>query len=127
MQGRGGVIGPDLTSVAGRFSRRDMLTSILKPSLVIADKYRGAQVATVGGKVFNGRVVTGGDYRQSVLRIVEDPLQPGKITEIPKSDIEVHQPSKASPMPEGLLDTLTADEVLDLLAYLSSRDAVARR
>lgn len=127
MQGRGGVIGPDLTSVAGRFSRRDMLTSILKPSLVIADKYRGTQVVTDGGKVFNGRVVTGGDYRQSVLRIVEDSLQPGKITEIPKSDIEVHQPSKASPMPEGLLDTLTAEEVLDLLAYLSSRDAVARR
>lgn len=123
MQGRGGVLGPDLTSVAGRFTQRDMLNSILQPSLVIAEKYRGVQVVTTGGKVINGRVVTGGDYRKSILRVVEDPLRPGTITEINKSDIEVHQPSKTSPMPEGLLDTLTAEEVLDLLAFLSAGGA----
>ena len=31
------------------------------------------------------------------------------------------RPSKLSPMPEGLLNVLREDEVLDLLAYLLSR------
>lgn len=118
MNGPGGVMGPDLSSVAGRFSRRDILASIVNPSDVIAEKYRGTQLVTTAGKVINGRVVTGGDYRSSVLRLVEDPLQPGRITEIVKSEIDFHQASRVSPMPAGLLDTLTADEVLDLLAFL---------
>jgi len=120
LNGRGGVLGPDLTAVAGRFSRRDILASIVDPSLVIAEKYRGAQVVTTDGRVINGRVVTGGDYRKSVLRIVEDSLQPGKVTEIRKQDIELSQLSKTSPMPAGLIDTLTTAEILDLLAFLAS-------
>jgi putative heme-binding domain-containing protein len=123
LNGRGGVIGPDLTAVSRRFSRRDILASIIDPSLVIAEKYRGAQVVTTDGKVINGRVVTGGDYRAIELRIVEDSMQPGKITRIKKQDIELTQPSKTSPMPAGLVDTLTAAEILDLLAFMASGNA----
>ena len=122
LNGRGGVLGPDLTAVSRRFSRRDILASIIDPSLVIAEKYRGAQVVTTDGRVINGRVVTGGDYRATELRIVEDSMQPGKITRIKKQDIEISQPSKTSPMPAGLVDTLTAVEILDLLAFLASGD-----
>ena len=118
MNGRGGVLGPDLSSLAGRFSQRDIVKSIVNPSDVIAEKYRGMQVVTTDGKVFNGQIAMGGDYRSSMLRIVEDLLYPDRITEIPKSDIEFHQPSKVSPMPGGLLDTLTASDVLDLIAFL---------
>ena len=116
------MLGPDLTAVSRRFSRRDILASIIDPSLVIAEKYRGAQVVTTDGRVINGRVVTGGDYRATELRIVEDSMQPGKITRIKKQDIEISQPSKTSPMPAGLVDTLTAVEILDLLAFLASGD-----
>ena len=35
-------------------------------------------------------------------------------------DIESIENSKVSPMPEGLLNTLQKDEILDLLAYLLS-------
>jgi hypothetical protein len=32
----------------------------------------------------------------------------------------VREPSKVSPMPEHLVDGLTSDEILDLIAYLES-------
>lgn len=121
MRGRGGVVGPDLTSVSARFGRRDLVSSIVTPSAVIPEKYRGVQVVTRDGRVLTGRVVTGGDYRSTVVRIVQDPLQPGEVTEVNKQDIEEHRPSPISTMPAGLLNTLTAREVRDLLAFLQSR------
>lgn len=120
INGRGGVLGPDLTSVSGRFSRRDLLSSILTPSEVVAEKYRSTRIVTSDGKVIIGQVLLGGDYRSSNLRIVENPLRPAVITEIAKQDVEVHSPSTISPMPKGLLDTLTAEEVRDLLGWLKS-------
>lgn len=117
---RGGLVGPDLTSVAGRFSQRDILTSILDPSRVIAGKYRNTQIVTEGGRTIVGRVLTGGDYRSPTLRISTDPLRPSKIEEVEKSDIDVRQDSRLSPMPKGLLNTLTRREILDLLAAMRS-------
>jgi putative heme-binding domain-containing protein len=117
---RGGVTGPDLTSVATRFSRRDILTSILYPSRIVAGKYRNAQIVTSQGKTIVGRVVTGGDYRSPNLKIATDPLRPSQVIEVSKSDIDIHQDSMLSPMPKGLLNTLSKNEILDLLAALQS-------
>jgi putative heme-binding domain-containing protein len=120
LQGRGGVIGPDLSSAAGRFSRRDLLASIVEPSQVIAQTYRGVRVVTTNGRVIAGRLATEGDYRRSVLRIVEDPLRPADVTEVPKSEIELVEESSVSTMPTGLLDTFTTDEIVDLLAAITA-------
>jgi len=117
---RGPAVGPDLTYVGNRFSRQDLLGSILTPSKVVAENYRGVRVSTTDGRVMSGRVVTGGDFRSQILRISTDPLRPSAVVEIDKKDIEGVRESEVSPMPTGLVDGLTADEVLDLLAYLTS-------
>ncbi|MEO1983217.1 MAG: hypothetical protein ABGZ23_07485 [Fuerstiella sp.] len=117
---RGGVMGPDLTSVGNRFSRRDILKSILAPSDVVAEKYRNIQIVTMAGQTIIGRVVTSGDYRSPALRISTDPLAPSKLIEISKGEIDTHQYSKVSPMPKGLLSTFTAAEIVQLLDYLAS-------
>ena len=57
----------------------------------------------------------------NVLHINTDMLNPSGQVNIKREDIEVMQPSKVSMMPEGLLDTLKDDEVLDLMAFLLSR------
>lgn len=116
----GSVVGPDLTSVGSRFSNRDILKSVLDPSAVVAEKYRNVQVVTAAGQTIVGRVVDSGDYRSPILRIATDPLAPAKTVEIAKVGIEAHEFSKVSPMPKGLLSTLTAGEVADLLEYLIS-------
>lgn len=116
----GPAVGPDLTVVARRFSRRDMLESILAPSLAVAEQYRNAEVTTEGGKVHIGRVVSEGDFRSAKLKLSTDPLRPSKFVELDKSEIAEYRSLTTSPMPEGLLDSFSPAEIADLLAYLES-------
>jgi putative heme-binding domain-containing protein len=115
---RGPAVGPDLTHVAGRFSRRDMLESILAPNRVVAENYRNVQVQLLDGRVLSGRVLSEGDFRSEKLRLSPDPLRPAHVVEIDKREIDRYQLAETSPMPAGLLDRFTAAEILDLLAYL---------
>ena len=55
-----------------------------------------------------------------VYQIQEDMIDPGNFTKINVDDIDAMKPSKVSMMPGGLLDTLTRDEILDLIAYMKS-------
>jgi mono/diheme cytochrome c family protein len=48
-------------------------------------------------------------------------LDPNKNAGVNRNLIETIAPSKVSMMPAGLIDTLTQDEILDLVAYLYSR------
>lgn len=118
---RGPAVGPDLTHVAGRFSKRDMLESILNPSKVVADNYRNVQISTTDGRQIVGRVVAEGDFRSEKLRIATEPLRPSAIVELSKREIEQTREAETSPMPQGLLDSFAAQEILDLLAFLESR------
>jgi putative heme-binding domain-containing protein len=116
----GTAVGPDLTFVSSRFTRRDLLESIIVPSLVVADNYRAVRVVLTDGRVFTGRVLPSGDYRSSSLRLATDPASPLKTVEIEKAKIESHETLPTSWMPDGLLDTLAKDEILDLVAYIES-------
>jgi putative heme-binding domain-containing protein len=115
--GDGGAFGPDLTGVSGRFNVRDLLESIVEPSKVISDQYVSTTLHLANGKDVTGRVV---DEKPDRVRLVTDGLKPDQITDVPKSQVESREVSKVSSMPVGLLNTLTKDEILDLLAYLLS-------
>ena len=115
--GQGPTVGPDLSGVSRRFGRRDMLVSILFPSKVIDDKYRNVIVQTDRGQTLIGSLA--GDDGETI-HLVTDPAKPGKTVSIKKNEIESQQYSLTSPMPAGTLNTLTKDEILDLLAYLES-------
>jgi putative heme-binding domain-containing protein len=117
---QGPAVGPDLTHVAGRFSKRDILESILSPSKVVADNYRNVQIVTTDGRQIVGRVDSEGDFRSEKLRIATEPLRPATIVEISKREIEQAREAETSPMPQGLLDAFTQQDVLDLLAFLTS-------
>ena len=47
-------------------------------------------------------------------------LDPGKLTAVDRDEIEQSSVSRTSLMPAGLLNTLTRDDALDLVAYLQS-------
>jgi putative heme-binding domain-containing protein len=116
----GPAVGPDLTYVGRRFAPRDILQSILLPSQVVAENYRNVEVVTTDGRVIIGRPLTAGDYRAEKLRIATDPLRPSVVVELDKKEIELHRLAQTSPMPTGLLDAFTREEIADLLAYLTS-------
>jgi putative heme-binding domain-containing protein len=114
----GGGLGPDLSGVAGRFSTRDLLESIVLPSKAISDQYEAVTIATVDGRVVTGRIVNLSNDR---LMINTDMLDPSRMAGVRRGDIEEIKASPVSMMPDGLLDSLDRNEVLDLIAYLFSR------
>lgn len=114
----GGGTGPDLTQLAGRFGPRDLLESIIEPSKVISDQYAAVVVTTTTGKQHIGRIV---NLHVDNIDVNTDMLDPNKLERVNRNQIESMEMSKISMMPEGLIDTLNRDEILDLVAYLYSR------
>lgn len=117
---KGAAVGPDLTLVSRRFSRRDMLESIVSPSLSVAENFRLETILTTSGQVHTGRIVNEGDYRSEKIILQTDSLQPDKMVELDKKEISEHRTTPTSPMPNGLLDTFTLEEIRNLLAYLET-------
>jgi putative heme-binding domain-containing protein len=120
----GGSVGPDLTAITSRFSRRDILESILLPSKVVSEQYQNMTVIKKDGDDITGRIVEDTDQK---LVIVTNPLTQDRV-EVRKSEVRSVAPSKVSPMPDGSLNTFSRDEILDLLAYVESggkRESIA--
>ncbi|MCA9078902.1 MAG: c-type cytochrome [Planctomycetaceae bacterium] len=114
----GGAVGPDLSGVAGRFDRKYLLEAITNPSKVISDQYAAVQILTLDGKVVVGRIMNlAGDS----LKINTNMLDPNELASVDRKQIEEMKASPVSMMPNGLLNTLNEDEILDLMAYLLSR------
>lgn len=112
---QGGILGPDLTGAGSRFTSRDLLDSIIEPDKVISDQYAATQFLTDDGRVVVGRVVNMNANRLSVMTNM---LDPSDLTAVGRDSIEETRPAPNSMMPGGLIDTLDAEEIADLLAYL---------
>lgn len=122
----GTAIGPELGALASKYSRRELLESLVEPSKVISEQYQNLRVFLKDGEDVTGRPV-----RETAEEIVieTDPLTRTEQT-LARGLIDEIRPSTVSPMPEGLLAVLTRDEILDLLAFLESagrKDAPAFR
>jgi putative heme-binding domain-containing protein len=107
------MIGPDLTSVGMRFSRQDLLDHIINPSKVIDEKFRAITVELKDGSEVTGQV----EGESEATLLLRPPLQSEPV-QIDKKSIVRRTISTVSPMPEGLLNVLNEEEILDLLAYL---------
>ncbi len=114
----GGGMGPDLTIISGRFGVRDLLEKIITPSKSISDQYAAIVITTSDGKQFVGRVV---NLHGDNMVINTDMLDSNKLVGVNRNLVESIEPSKISMMPEGLIDTLSHEEILDLVGYLYSR------
>ena len=115
--GKGGALGPDLSSVGGKYDYATLLTEIIEPSKVISDQHAAVTLKLKDGSTLFGREVGGDD---DILNLAVNPLNPEEIVKVIKGDIAERVVSKVSMMPPTLLNTLTEEEILDLLMYLSS-------
>jgi putative heme-binding domain-containing protein len=110
--GKGG--GPDLSTVASRFRRRDILEAIMYPSKVVSDQYTGVEVDTKDGAKFIGILAGENDVTLTMITAYGDRV------EIAKDNIAEKRNATASIMPEGLLKTLSQGELVQLVQYLES-------
>ncbi len=108
---QGSSTGPALTHVGRRFDERALLES-----KVIDEKYRLSTYVLDSGKVITGRPISVG---ARVITIQADSLQ-AETVQVNRADIEQTSPASLSPMPSGLMNVLTMEEILNLIAYLKS-------
>jgi putative heme-binding domain-containing protein len=111
-----GLFGPELVQVSARFSRRDILDHILDPSKVVDEKFRFITVTRTDGTQVTGSLESEDDER---VKLKPNPLSPDTV-EVGKSLIARREVSPVSPMPPGLLNTLKAEQILDLLAFIEA-------
>lgn len=114
--GIGGSGGPELTAVSRRFSVEDLAASLVDPDKTISDQYLNTDITLADGRVVTGRVVADApdaiEIRPSLLSDARERIERKAIKSI--------APSRTSPMPAKLLDTLSEGELLDLMAFLRS-------
>ena len=113
---QGSFTGPDLTQVGHRFDERALLESIMLPSKEIDEKYRLSRYLLDNGTVITGRPSS---VSADVLTIETNTL-PSQTVQVKRDEIEQTSQADISPMPSGLMNVLTLDEILDLIAYLKS-------
>lgn len=111
LNGEGGNIGPNLTG-SNRSNIDYILFNVLNPSGEIQDAYKLVVITTRDGRTYSGNVVSENE-RQIKLRVVGQ----GDVI-INKSGIQSREVTPVSLMPQGLFETLTNEEVVDLVAYL---------
>ena len=116
LYGSGGNVGPDITG-SNRGNLDYILTEIINPNEVMQESYQVVNVNTRDGRDLSG-IVAAEDAQQLTLRLV------GQDILIAKSEILSREKSRISMMPEGLLNSLTTEEVRDLLAYLRTTKQV---
>ncbi|MEO2029066.1 MAG: PQQ-dependent sugar dehydrogenase [Fuerstiella sp.] len=114
IQKDGKEVGPDLTTIGKKLTPVQLLENILQPSKRIDPKYVTYLVETTNGRLFTGLLVEKTD-EAVVLKDAQD-----KSRRIPLDMIEQLVPQRQSLMPDLLVRDMTAQQVADLVAYLSS-------
>ena len=119
--GEGGGIGPDLTSVSGKYTTRDLLESIIEPSKVISDQYGSAIVSLKNGKTLQGIVIDNDGNNPNADVMIYTADHQAKPNVVNKKDIASIKESPVSQMPPGLVNLLNKEELANLVAFLMSR------
>jgi putative heme-binding domain-containing protein len=107
--------GPDLSHIATKYNRADLLDNIIHPSKTIAPGYATYVVRTKSGDTFSGLLIKRTDQEL----ILKDPQL--KETHIPAVDVEKSAAQTISAMPDGLLADLDQQQAADLLAFIAGR------
>ena len=117
LENKGNVFGPDLTKLDPKWKLADVVNEILVPSARINEKFQTNIFELSSGKTISGLVL---QENADTIKVIENPLANPQPTTIRRSDVLERTRSKTSLMPKGLLDKLTRDEILDLVAYVAS-------
>ena len=105
--------GPDLTTIANRFTRKDLVEAVLWPSKVISDQYEGYIVETNGGEIFLGMIQS--EDNEKIVMLIADEDRP---VVIPQSEVKSKRVSEVSTMPTELLDGYSMRDITNLFAFV---------
>jgi putative heme-binding domain-containing protein len=120
--GRGTAsIGPDLTGLASKYDRAEVIRSVLEPSSRIATGYQSVVVSTRAGKMETGLL------RAETDHFFELADSEARIKRIPKTDVELVRAGNVSVMPARSAEMLSPADFADLIGFLMSLKQVPQR
>jgi putative membrane-bound dehydrogenase-like protein len=117
LSGVGNEIGPDLAKLDPKLKPVEILKEVLDPSAKINEKFQTYVFETESGKVLSGLVLEDTPER---IKLIENPLAKAEPVVLKPSEIVARAKSPNSIMPKGLLDKLTREEILDLIAFVAA-------
>ena len=106
--------GPDLTTIGQRFSRADLVESILRPSYVVSELWTMHVLTKTDGQRISGTI-----FREDAGEVMVQ-LPGGSLVSVPATDIASREEAEVSAMPEGLLNNLGLREMRALIALLTA-------
>ena len=109
----GSIVGPNLSDVGSTRSAGSLQRSLVDPVSQMMPINRPVRLVKRDGTVVNGRRLNEDTYS---LQIIDDA---GTLRSFVKADLKDYTVSTTSPMP-SYRNTLSADELADVLAYLLS-------
>jgi putative heme-binding domain-containing protein len=118
LEGVGTEIGPDLTKLDVKLMPVDILKEMLDPSAKINEKYQTYILTLDSGKTLTGLIL---EDTFDAVKIIENPLAKAEPVVLKPKEIIEREKAPVSIMPKGLLDKLSREEILDLVAYVASR------
>lgn len=110
--GAGGQVGPDMTSIGASAQIDYLVESLLLPNKAVKEGYHATKVTTLSNKVVVGIKTREADGKL-YLRTADD-----KEVAVALNDIDERAQSR-SLMPDGLADTMSRQELVDLVRFLS--------
>lgn len=113
--GAGIDFGPDLSRIGAKYDRAALLQQIVAPSAIIEPEWQLTTVELKDGTARSG-FVAARDAAALTLKMAG-----GIVEKIPGDRIAKTSTSRTSLMPEGLLQSLTAAEAADLIAFLAAQ------
>lgn len=112
MFGAGGMIGPEITG-SQRTNLDYILENLVDPSAAVAKDFQMEVILTDAGRVVTGLIADESEQALTIQTANERLV-------VPKTEIERRTLSQVSMMPDGLLQTLSHEQVRDLIGYLTS-------
>lgn len=114
LNGNGVDFGPNLSQIGAKLTRESIFTSIIHPDLGISFGYEGWIITLKDGSQFNG-IITSKTETDIMLKQMNGNVQSIKTSNI-KSKIQMD----TSVMPAGLQESMSTQELVDLVEYLKS-------
>jgi putative heme-binding domain-containing protein len=116
-ESEGNGLAPDLTAVGSKYTRDFILQSILEPSATLNGQYFHTTFTLKNGDVVTGSII---DVVDKKIIVAPAMLAPQVTVQIAEADVKSEAPAAVSPMPAGLLNELTKEQIVELMAFLDS-------
>lgn len=113
LNGRGGILGPDLSSIAQERSTVFLRDALTKPKPHAAMGYQPVRLETVDGERIRGVIKNEHNFSLQVLD------EGGKVHLLARADVRNIEYGKHSLMPSDYGTTLSSDDFRDLMAFLT--------